>query len=245
MSGGCALRILGSKCDGQGHNTLITEKGKISHSCFLFTPVIMKLRTKNPHESRMCHMDFDVKRSKIKVTMHWLLKMFNVALLLSLYTYHHETSYKTPNELRICPIDFEVKRSFALSLHHSIWNVTQRIPLRRGYVLLIFGSKGRGYNALIIGNFLCRIITFTLHLSSLKLMQRLAMSQRCALLILGSRSYIDSTWVEDVPYRFRNPKVKVTVHWLPKMTYVAYFICLRSQKVKVTMHWLMKTIYVA
>ena len=34
------------------------------HNCFPFTPIIMKLHTKAPHESRMCPMDFWVKLDK-------------------------------------------------------------------------------------------------------------------------------------------------------------------------------------
>ena len=40
-----------------------------AHNCFPFTPIIMKLHMQTPHESRMCHIDFEVKRSKVKVTM--------------------------------------------------------------------------------------------------------------------------------------------------------------------------------
>ena len=34
----------------------------------------MKLHMQTPHESRICPIDFEVKRSKVKVTMHKLLK---------------------------------------------------------------------------------------------------------------------------------------------------------------------------
>ena len=57
-------------------------------------------------------MDFGVKRSKVKVTMHWLLKMINVAYYLSSYTYHHETY------------------------------IIQILTTSQGCVLLISGSKG-------------------------------------------------------------------------------------------------------
>ena len=45
----------------------------MAHNCFPFTPIIMKLHTQTPHEARMCPIDFEVKRSKVKVTMHKLL----------------------------------------------------------------------------------------------------------------------------------------------------------------------------
>ena len=35
----------------------------------------MKLHMQTPHESRMCPLNFEVKRSKVKVTMHKLLKI--------------------------------------------------------------------------------------------------------------------------------------------------------------------------
>ena len=47
--------------------------------CFPFTPIIMKLHMQTPHELRMCPIDFEVKRSKVKVTMHKLLKMVSGA----------------------------------------------------------------------------------------------------------------------------------------------------------------------
>ena len=46
----------------------------MSHNCFPFTPTIMTLHTRTLHELRMCPIDFRLKRSKVKVTMHWLLK---------------------------------------------------------------------------------------------------------------------------------------------------------------------------
>ena len=50
-----------------------------AHTCFPFTPIIMKLHMQTPHASRMCPIDFEVKRSKVKVTMHKLLKMVSGA----------------------------------------------------------------------------------------------------------------------------------------------------------------------
>ena len=50
-----------------------------AHNCFPFTSIIMKLHMQTPHESRMCPIDFEVKRSKVKVTMHKLLKMVSGA----------------------------------------------------------------------------------------------------------------------------------------------------------------------
>ena len=68
-------RFSGQKVKGQGHNALITGKIRYgnmnpAHNFFLFTPIIMKLHTQTPHESRICPTYFGVKRSKVKVTMH-------------------------------------------------------------------------------------------------------------------------------------------------------------------------------
>ena len=49
--------------------------GFAAHNCFPFTPIIMKRHMQTPHEARMCPIDFEVKRSKVKVTMHKFLKM--------------------------------------------------------------------------------------------------------------------------------------------------------------------------
>ena len=35
-----------------------------AHNCFPFTPIIMKLHMQTPHESRMCPIDLEVKRSR-------------------------------------------------------------------------------------------------------------------------------------------------------------------------------------
>ena len=48
------------------------------HNCFHFIPIIMKLHTQTPHESRMSSINFGVKRAKIKVTIHWCLEMILV-----------------------------------------------------------------------------------------------------------------------------------------------------------------------
>ena len=54
-------------------------KWYMSHNCFSFTPVIMKLHMQTPHELRICPIDFGVKRSKVKVPMLWFLKMVYVS----------------------------------------------------------------------------------------------------------------------------------------------------------------------
>ena len=75
MSQGCALLILGSK--GQRSRSWIIDVWKWfpDHNWLCNPPMIMKLHTLAPHESRMCPIDFGVKRSKVKVMAHDYLKM--------------------------------------------------------------------------------------------------------------------------------------------------------------------------
>ena len=75
MSQGCALLILGSK--GQRSRSWIIDVWKWfpDHNWLCNPPMIMKLHTLAPHESRMCPIDFEVKRSKVKVMAHGYLKM--------------------------------------------------------------------------------------------------------------------------------------------------------------------------
>ena len=64
-----------------------------AHNCFPFTHIIMKLHMQTPHEARMCTIDFEVKRSKVKVTMDKLLKMVSGAYCMCTY-------YTPRNEVR-------------------------------------------------------------------------------------------------------------------------------------------------
>ena len=67
--------ILESPCPSVRPSVCPAAFGFPAHNCFPFTPIIMKLHMQTPHESRMCPIDFEVKRSKVKVTMHKLQKM--------------------------------------------------------------------------------------------------------------------------------------------------------------------------
>ena len=69
MSQGCALLILGSKGQRSRSWRMVIWKW------FPDDMVIMKLHTLTHHESRMCPIDFEVKRSKVKVMAHGYLKM--------------------------------------------------------------------------------------------------------------------------------------------------------------------------
>ena len=74
-----------------------------------------------PHDSRMCPVDFEVERSKVKVTMHKLLKMVSGTQLLSPFTsIIMKLHMQTPHESRMCPVDFEVKRSKVKVTMHEL-----------------------------------------------------------------------------------------------------------------------------
>ena len=75
MSQGCALLILGSK--GQRSRSWIIDVWKWfpDDNWLCNQPMIMKLHTLTHHESRMRPIDFEVKRSKVKVMAHGYLKM--------------------------------------------------------------------------------------------------------------------------------------------------------------------------
>ena len=60
--------ILESPCPSICPSVCPAAFGFPARNCFPFTPIIMKLHMQTPHESRMCPIDFEVKRSKVKVT---------------------------------------------------------------------------------------------------------------------------------------------------------------------------------
>ena len=68
MSQGWALFTSGSNGQRSRSQCIDYWKWLISHNCFPFTPIIMKLHTKTPLEWRVCPMGVRVKRSKVKVT---------------------------------------------------------------------------------------------------------------------------------------------------------------------------------
>ena len=112
----------------------------------------------SPHESSMDPMDLRVKRSKVKVTMQGLLKMFSYAQLLPFYTYLHETSHAVSPWVEYGP--------------YGLWG--QKV-------------KGQGHNARITEKGFWRITASPLHLSLWNFTCSLPMSQVCALWNLGSK----------------------------------------------------------
>ena len=75
MSQGCALLILGSKGQRSRSWRMVIWKWFPDDNWLCNQPMIMKLHTLTPHESRMCPIDFGVKRSTVKVMAHGYLKM--------------------------------------------------------------------------------------------------------------------------------------------------------------------------
>ena len=75
MSQGCALLILGSKGQRSRSWRMVIWKWFPYDNWLCNQPMIMKLHTLTPHESRMCPIDFGVKRSTVKVMAHGYLKM--------------------------------------------------------------------------------------------------------------------------------------------------------------------------
>ena len=90
------------------------------HNCFPFTPIIMKLHMQTLHEARMCPIDFEVKRSKVKVKMHKLLKRFPAHYCFPFTPIIMKLHMQTPKEARMCPIHFEVKRSKVKVTMHKL-----------------------------------------------------------------------------------------------------------------------------
>ena len=75
MSQGCALLILRSKGQRSRSWRMVIWKWFPYDNWLCYQPMIMKLHTLTPHESRMCPIDFGVKRSTVKVMAHDYLKI--------------------------------------------------------------------------------------------------------------------------------------------------------------------------
>ena len=75
MSQVCALLILRSKGQRSRSWRMVIWKWFPDNNWLCNQPMIMKLHTLTHHESRMRPIDFEVKRSKVKVMAHGYLKM--------------------------------------------------------------------------------------------------------------------------------------------------------------------------
>ena len=118
MSQGCALLILRSKGQRSRSWRMVIWKWFPDDNWLCNKPMIMKLHTLTHHESRMCPIDFEVKRSRSwRMVIFW--KWFpddnwlcNQPMIMKLHTLTH-------HESRMCPIDFEVKRSKVKVMAHG------------------------------------------------------------------------------------------------------------------------------
>ena len=75
MSQGCALLILKSKGQRSRSWRMVIWKWFPDDNWLCNQPMIMKLHTLTHHESRMRPIDFELKRSKVKVMAHGYLKI--------------------------------------------------------------------------------------------------------------------------------------------------------------------------
>ena len=147
MSEGCALVIFGSK--GQGHNGLITKNVKLGKmnpalNGFPIAPIIMKLHTKTPHESRMCPIDFWVKRSRWQCIDYWKWIMLHIffpftPIIMKLHT-------ETPHESRNFGSKSQRSRSQCIDswkwfMLHNCFPFTSAIIKLYMYALMIMGSN--------------------------------------------------------------------------------------------------------
>ena len=67
------------------------------YNSFPCTPIIMKLHIQTHDDSRICPSDFGVNSQghNVLITENSKVRLnYSGTLLLSLYTYHHETSHK-------------------------------------------------------------------------------------------------------------------------------------------------------
>ena len=130
MSQGCALLILRSKSQRSRSWRMVIWKWFPDDNWLCNQPMIMKLHTLTHHESRMRPVDFEVKRSKVKVmdyrclkrSRSWLMVIWkwfpddnwlcNQPMIMKLHTLTH-------HESRMGPIDFEVKRSKVKVMAHG------------------------------------------------------------------------------------------------------------------------------
>ena len=174
----------------------------------------MELHTQTPHESRICPIDFRVKRSRSECIDNWKkqgsVKWFQRITALSLQLLSWNFTLRLPLSQEYALYIFwrqKVKDqghnalitknslwcTIDIPIHLSSWNCIHRLPMTWTCALFILGSKGQGQNALITKNGNSRIIAFPLHLSSWIFIQRLPMRWGDALFIFGSKGQRSSS----------------------------------------------------
>ena len=95
MSQGWALLTSGSKGQRSRSQFIDFWKWLMSHNCFPFTPILMKLHTKTPLEWRVCPMGVGVKRSRSQCSDYcflWRITAFPLHLQSSNFTHRFPVS---------------------------------------------------------------------------------------------------------------------------------------------------------
>ena len=191
----------------------------MTHNFFPFTPIIMKLQTQTPHESRMCPIYFGVKMSRSQCIDYrkWLCRIIALPSHLSSWNFTHRLPMSQGFTLVILGSNGQRSRLQYndywkwLMLHNSfpftttVMKLKTKTPHRLRMCPIDFGV-------------IRSMVKVTMH-------WLLKMVIGALLLFLCTyhheTSHTDSPWVEDVLYRFLGPKVKVTMHWLLKMVIFA------------------------
>ena len=149
----------------------------ILHDCFTCTPIILKLHTQTPHQTRKRPIYLGSKGQRPRSQCIYIWKMF-----MSHYFYPlHPSSWnhiQTPSQWRICPIDFRIERLknntwitenclcriIAFPVHLSSWTSHTDSPWIEYVSCWCWGQqvKGQGHKAWITENCLCCIIAISL-----------------------------------------------------------------------------------
>ena len=93
------------------------------HNCFPFTPNIIEYHTTTPNELRMYPIDFGIQRLKVKVTVHWLLKIvwFMLHILFAFTPIIMNLHIQTSHELRMSPVYFGIQMSRSQCIDNWKW----------------------------------------------------------------------------------------------------------------------------
>ena len=170
----------------------------------------MKLHTLAPHESRMCPIDFGVKRSKVKVMAHGYFENGFRTITDSVinqwsWNFIHLLTMSQGCALLILRSKGQRSRSWRMVIENGFrkitdsiinlwsWNFIHLLTMSQGCALLILRSKGQGHGAWFENGF--RTITDSvINLWSWNFIHLLTMSQGCALLILRSKGQRSRSW---------------------------------------------------
>ena len=184
-------------------------------------PMILKLYTLTPHKSKMCPIDFWVKRSKVTVMGHCTLKM------VSGWKWFLDNNW--------------------LCNPPMIMKLIHLLPMSQGCALLISGSKGQVHGALIIENGFRTITDSVMDLWSCNFIHLLLMSQRCALLIMRRKGQGHGAFLIESGFQMITDSVIHLwscnfIHLLPMSQGCTLLILGSKVKVKVMGHWWLKMV---